>query len=130
MKIFTSKTQKIGEVGEQEAVNHLIKIGFNILERNYTRKCGELDIVAEKGNILHFIEVKSVTVRDMFSRENSYRPEDNMHPWKVKRLQRTLETYLIDKKVEENKEWQFDLVCVYFKGSEIKIEFIEDIVLM
>ena len=89
-----------------------------------------MDIVAEKSNVLHFIEVKSVTVRDMFSRENSYRPEDNMHPWKVKRLQRALETYLIEREVDENMEWQFDLACVYFKENEAKVEFIEDIVLM
>jgi len=130
MKIFTSKTQQTGEIGEQEAVNYLINKGFNIIERNYTRKWGELDIVAEKSNVLHFIEVKSVTVRDMFSRENSYRPEDNMHPWKVKRLQRALETYLIEREVDENMEWQFDLACVYFKENEAKVEFIEDIVLM
>ncbi|MEI6093540.1 MAG: YraN family protein, partial [bacterium] len=72
MKIFTSKTQQTGEIGEQEAVNYLINKGFNIIERNYTRKWGELDIVAKKSNVLHFIEVKSITVRDIFSRENSY----------------------------------------------------------
>ena len=130
MKIFTSKTQQTGEIGEQEVVNYLADKGFNILERNYTRKWGELDIVAKKSNVLHFIEVKSITVRDMFSRENSYRPEDNMHPWKVKRLQRALETYLMDRGVDENTEWQFDLACVYFKENEARVEFIEDIVLM
>ncbi|MEI6480398.1 MAG: YraN family protein [bacterium] len=130
MKIFTSKTQQTGEIGEQEAVNYLINKGFNIIERNYTRKWGELDIVAKKSNVLHFIEVKSITVRDIFSRENSYRPEDNMHLWKVKRLQRALETYLMDREVDENTEWQFDLACVYLKENEVRVEFIEDIVLM
>ena len=129
MKLFTSKTQKIGEQGEQEAARFLINKGFNVIERNYTRKWGELDIVAQKGNVLHFIEVKSITVKDVFSRENTYRPEDNMHTWKIKRLRRALESYIMDREVDENQEWQFDLICVYFSEKGARIELIEDIIL-
>ena len=129
MKLFTSKTQQTGERGEQEAANFLINKGFKIIERNYTKKWGELDMVAQKGNVLHFIEVKSITVRDGFSRENTYRPEDNMHTWKIKRLRRALESYIMDREVDENQEWQFDLICVYFSGKGTRIELIEDIIL-
>ncbi len=151
MKIFTSKKQIIGEKGENEAVNSLKKKGFTIIERNYTRKWGEIDIVAEKGNVLHFIEVKAITVRDMFSHENFYRPEDHMDRWKIERLKRVLQTYLIDKNVPEDKEWQFDLACVYLRlkqtpskvcspehplGQDVlgevellKVEWVEDIIL-
>ena len=129
MKIFTSKTQQTGEQGEQKAFDYLVKRGFKVIERNYTRKWGELDIVAKKGSVLHFIEVKSLTLRDKISRENSYRPEDNMHFAKIKRLKRALETYLIDREVPEDTEWQFDLICVYFNGNKAEVECIEDIVL-
>ena len=60
-KIFTSKTQKTGEIGENIAVKFLVKHNFTILERNYTKKWGELDIVAEKQGKIYFIEVKSVS---------------------------------------------------------------------
>jgi len=115
MKIFTSKSQKTGEIGEEEAVKSLMKQGFKIIERNYTRKWGEIDVVARKGDILHFIEVKSITVRDMFSRENFYRPEDHMDAWKLKRLRRALQTYITDKNIHEDQKWQFDLACVYLR---------------
>ena len=129
MKLFTSKTQQIGERGEQEATNFLVNKGFKVIERNYTRKWGELDIVAKKGNVLHFIEVKSITVKDGFSRENTYRPEDNMHVWKIKRLRRALESYIMDREVSENQVWQFDLICVYFSEKGTRVDFIEDIIL-
>ena len=60
-KVFTSETQKTGEIGENIAVKFLVKQGFSILNRNYTKKWGELDIVAEKAGKIHFIEVKSVS---------------------------------------------------------------------
>ena len=60
-KIFTSKTQKTGEIGENIAVRFLVKHGFSILDRNYTKKWGEIDIVAERNKKIYFIEVKSVS---------------------------------------------------------------------
>ena len=130
MKIFTSKNQKTGEIGEDAVVKTLINKGFKIIERNYTRKWGEIDVVARKGNILHFIEVKSITVRDMFSREIFYRPEDHMDAWKLMRLRRALQTYITDRNIREDQEWQFDLACVYLVGDEVKkVEWVLDIIL-
>ena len=61
MKIFTSKSQKIGEIGEDIAEKFLMKSGFTIVERNYTRKWGEIDIIAKKRGVVCFFEVKSVS---------------------------------------------------------------------
>ena len=123
-KIFTSGTQKIGEIGENEAVKFLIKDGFKISDRNYTKKWGEIDIIAEKEGKLYFIEVKSV------SHINNYNPEENMHPWKMKRMARTIQTYLLSKNLDE-QEWQVDLLVVYLnlenKTSEIRV--VKDIIL-
>ena len=134
-KVFTSKSQKTGEIGENIAVKFLMKHGYSILDRNYTKKWGELDIVAEKDNKLYFIEVKSV-IRDRevfkyLDHTEGYRAEDNMHPWKLKRLSRIIQTYLISKKIPEDREWQFDLLVVYLdmnsKKAKVKVE--SDIVL-
>ncbi|MEK7113734.1 MAG: YraN family protein [Patescibacteria group bacterium] len=126
-KIFTSEKQKIGEMGENIAERFLVKHGFSILDRNYTKKWGELDIVAKKDNKIHFIEVKSVT----HETDTSYRAEDNMHPWKMKRLSRTIQTYLLDKDIEEDIEWQVDLVLVYMdmRNKKAKIKVVSDIIL-
>jgi putative endonuclease len=47
-----------GRIGEQAAVEHLIRAGLRILERNYTCRAGEVDIVAADGDVLVFVEVK------------------------------------------------------------------------
>jgi Holliday junction resolvase-like predicted endonuclease len=140
-KIFTSETQKIGEVGENIAVKFLVKHGFSILDRNYTKKWGEIDIIAEKDNKLHFVEVKSVSRETLNTfipksyndsdERYQHRPEDNMHPWKMKRLSRTIQTYLLSKKVDEEKEWQVDLLVVYIcqKEKKAKVKVVSDIIL-
>ena len=48
MKNFTSDSQKIGQLGEDIACKFLMKHEFSILERNYTKKWGEIDIIAIK----------------------------------------------------------------------------------
>ena len=134
-KVFTSEAQKIGEIGENIAVKFLVKHNFSILERNYTKKWGEIDIIAEKEDKIYFIEVKSVSRSnlDSVSQEtlDQYKPEDNMHPWKLKRMARTIQTYLLSKKIPENKEWQVDLLVVYIdlKNKKAKIKVVKDIIL-
>ncbi|MEK7539202.1 MAG: YraN family protein [Patescibacteria group bacterium] len=134
-KVFTSETQKIGEIGENVAVKFLMKHSFSILERNYTKKWGEIDIVAQKDNKIYFIEVKSVareTLSGVAIEEtlDQYKPEDNMHPWKLKRLARIIQTYLLSKKLDE-REWQVDLLVVFLnlKDKNAKIKVVKDIIL-
>ena len=122
-KVFTSETQKIGEIGENIACKFLVKQGFSIIERNYTKKWGEIDIIAEKTNKIYFIEVKSVT-------HETYQPEDNMHPWKLKRMARTIQTYILSNNMDE-KEWQVDLLVVILnlKEKNAKVKVVSDIIL-
>ena len=134
-KIFTSETQKTGELGENLAVKFLLKQDFSILDRNYTKKWGEIDLIAEKANKIYFIEVKSVSretlkevTRDTL---DQYHPEDNMHPWKLKRLSRTIQTYLLSNKISDEKEWQVDLLVVFLsrKDKKARIKIVSDIIL-
>ncbi len=134
-KVFTSETQKTGEVGENIAVKFLMKQGFDVIERNYTKKWGEIDIITQKDNKIHFIEVKSVSNKSGSSKKevagDNYRAEDNMHPWKLKRLSRTIQTYLLSHREYEEKDWQVDLIVVYLdlenKKARVKLE--SDIIL-
>ncbi|HBA45607.1 hypothetical protein A2W67_00805 [Candidatus Nomurabacteria bacterium RIFCSPLOWO2_02_40_28] len=133
-KVFTSETQKTGEIGENIAVKFLVKQSFSILERNYTKKWGEIDIIAKKDKKLYFVEVKSVSRPDLenVTREtlDQYHPEDNMHPWKLKRLSRTIQTYLLSKNLDDI-EWQVDLLVVFLdlKGKKARIKVVSDIIL-
>ena len=132
MKNFTSNSQKIGELGEDIACKFLMKQGFSVLERNYTKKWGEIDIIAKKDDKRYFIEVKSKSVSslDFVSYETTGRPEENMHPWKMKRLRRVVETYLISKRLGAI-DWQFDLLIVYLDLEERKarVKKVENVIL-
>jgi putative endonuclease len=135
-KVFTSEKQKIGEIGENVAAKFLVKHGFSVIDKNYTRKWGEIDLVAEKDGKLYFVEVKSVSRETLpeVSGETSndaYRPEDNMHPWKLKRFSRTIQTYLLSEKVPDDTLWQVDLLVVYLdmKNKKARVKVVPDIIL-
>ena len=122
--------KEIGHLGENLAERFLVKRGFEILERNYWKKWGEIDIIAQKNNVVRFVEVKTVSRKNV-ERESAhtYRPEDNLHPKKFERMARAIETYLIEKRIEG--EWQIDAITVRLDiiQKQAKIDFIENIIL-
>lgn len=123
-----SEKRQFGDLGEDIACKYLAKQGYVVKERNYWKPWGELDIVAEKAGRLSFIEVKSVTREP--GREAGIRPEENMHPKKIERLYRTIQTYLMEKRIPDEKPWQLDLACVFIDipGRKAGVELLENIV--
>ena len=135
---------KIGKFGEDVACLFLKKHGYKIVERNYLRKWGELDIVAKKARKLCFVEVKTVScemsagsvgatkggVTHGTLAEAGYRPEDNMHASKVKKFTRIIQTYLQEKGIEKT-EWTAALVAIRVDTAKkvAKVRFIENLVL-
>jgi len=129
-----TEKQRIGQIGEDIACTFLVKKGFTIIDRNYRKKWGEIDIIAEKGRELHFIEVKTVThennKRVTRGTDDQYRAEDNVHPWKLQRLSRAIQSYLAEKGREEG-EWVFSVIVIRLdeKQKTAKVRHIRDIVL-
>ncbi len=131
------KKQIIGRRGEDIAADHLGRQGFQIIDRNYRKPWGELDLIVQKGNDLRFVEVKTVTRETITppspllgqEGEEDYEPEDNIHPWKRKRLRRIIETYILAKDLDDEIDWQVDAISVYLNptGDLLKIEWLEDI---
>ncbi len=104
MKRFTSSRQKLGLLAENLSCEYLVKRGFQIIERNYTKRCGEIDIVARRSGVTYFIEVKCV------SREiTTPRPEDQMSLSKQSKFARTIDIYLSEHVIEI---WEIGLVCL------------------
>ncbi len=114
------KNIKIGKIGEELAVLFLMKRGFEILDRHYLKKWGELDIIAKKGGVIRFIEVKCVsweTGNTIVSRETEegdpLRPEENVTREKLSRLSRAIETYLAEKRISRETRYQVDVVAIH-----------------
>lgn len=105
----------IGKLGEQVTVNQFISDGFSIIDRNYSKKWGEIDIIAEKDNKIHFIEVKTVSYETKRKFDDSvthetWQPEDNVHVNKLKKFTKTIESWILENNCE--KEWFIDVVAV------------------
>ena len=123
------KKRRIGRLGEDLACRYLEDRGFRVFTRNYLRKWGEIDIVAVKGAMTYFVEVKSVSCENIALIDpDGFRPEDNMHRAKIKRLSRVIQTYISENKVGD---WQFDVITVHIHevGKLAKVERLENVVL-
>lgn len=116
-------TKSIGQMGEDEAVRFLEDNGFSVIDRNYRKKWGEIDIIAEKSGILHFVEVKAITSK------GDYLPEDNVRLWKKERLSRVIRTYLLDKKIPDEQEFEIDIISIVLDptGKNHRIKMIENV---
>lgn len=123
-----------GDIGEGIACRFLMKHNFRILERNYLKKWGEIDVIAKKNGILRFVEVKTVSRENIasVSRETleKDRPEENIHTQKIKRLHRTIESYLEEKDVSHETLWQIDTLAVFLDmgNKQARIRFLENVV--
>jgi Holliday junction resolvase-like predicted endonuclease len=130
-------SKKIGVLGESLACSFLRSKGHKIIARNYCKPWGEIDIITKKGAVYHFVEVKSVSREIITGKENSvsritmsgeYTPEQNLHPWKLKRIERAIASYLADI-VGDNHEWQIDAVTCLIdtKSRKSKITLFENV---
>jgi len=106
---------KIGAYGEQIAVRYLKKKGFTVLEVNYLKKWGEIDIVARETNKICFVEVKTVSYETKAKLEaavshGTWRPEENVTGFKVQKLNRVIESWLLENDCD--LDWQIDVIAV------------------
>lgn len=120
---MTTEKQKIGKLGEDIAVKYLEKHGYKILDRNYRKPWGEIDIVAQQKQELVLIEVKTQ------NQEFEWRPEENITRHKKRQLSRIVATYLKANKIPENQNWRIDVLAIKldFKTKNASVEHIQNI---
>lgn len=113
--------KQVGDRGENHAVNWLLAHGFTVLHRNWRYSHYELDIVASKEGILHFVEVKT-------RRNERYgRPEAGIGVTKINYLLRAGEAYQFA--FPGWKRVQYDVLSIQVFGDKADCFFIEDIYL-
>jgi putative endonuclease len=101
------------KLGEDKACECLEKHGFKILERNYRKTYGEIDVIAVEKDILCFIEVKTRT-SNLFGS-----PLEAITPWKLRSLIKTAQYY---KMTHHNlpESLRIDAISVILNGQEIE----------
>jgi putative endonuclease len=115
------KRKETGTIGENIAADYLSKHGYNIHERNYCTREGEIDIIAEKEGTLVFFEVRAKTGRAFGSAEESITER------KKKRLVALAEAYLSDSG-EQPDSCRIDLIAINLgaNGELIRLNIIEN----
>lgn len=118
--------RQFGDIGERIAEKYLIGKGYTILERNFLRRWGEIDLVTQKDNTIVFFEIKT---RD--KGHVSYFPaEASVNRTKRHKLFKVCSTYLQEKKYTINQEWQVDVLTIAIDKitKRAKINHIENVV--
>jgi len=100
--------REVGKRGEEIAEEYLVKKGYKILEKNYSTKFGEIDLIATKDSVLVFIEVKLKQTEDFGT------PEEMIGTLKLAQVQRMAEFYLMDNPDVAKKydSYRIDAVCI------------------
>jgi putative endonuclease len=110
---MTSK-KTVGQRGEEIACKALKKRGYRILDKNFSCRQGELDIVAEDNDVVCFIEVKARSYEDYGL------PEEAVTHWKKRKLLNTAFVYIEKKKIKD-RDMRFDIISVDLKTREARI---------
>ena len=95
---------ELGKLGEEMAVEFLRKEGYEILETNWTFQKAEIDIIAQKENILAVVEVKTRSSLDFGL------PQDFVKPKKIQLLVKAVNEFVVSKNLDV--EVRFDIIAI------------------
>jgi putative endonuclease len=109
----------VGKAGEEVAIQYLCQRGYQILERNYRCRFGEIDLIARDGGTLAFIEVKTRRSKRFGPAAAAVTSEKQRHLIKAAQL------YLIQKR-QAYALCRFDVVTIELDAQTSRIELIKD----
>lgn len=125
---MTHKSE-VGKLGEDLACEYLVKQNYKIIDRNFRKPWGEIDIIAKsKDKTLVFVEVKTIAALPN-CRIPDILPEDNLTSAKLKKLQRTASLYTghYSGLIDEKRGWQIDLIAITLIDQTPQIKHFENI---
>jgi len=107
--------RQIGNLGEKIALDYLKKQGYQILDKNYQKPWGEIDLIAQhpKSHLV-FVEIKTrKTQRSLGTKKyKGLFPEENVSLAKQQKVIRTIRTYLLEKNYPPETSWQIDVIAI------------------
>lgn len=102
---MTIQRQQLGFLGENLAVSELTRRGYAILDRRYRTRHGEIDIVADDGGTIVFVEVKARATGEFGSAAEA------VTPYKQRRLASMAVDYLARRRLSD-RPCRFDVVAI------------------
>lgn len=109
---------ELGKLGEEMAVDYLQKNNYRILQTNYVFQKAEIDVIAQKGDTLAVVEVKTRSTVEFGL------PQDFVKPKKIQLLVKAIDEYIIRNDLDV--ETRFDIISIYKNGKAYEIEHLED----
>ena len=109
---------ELGKLGEKLAVDFLQQNGYEILETNWVFQKAEIDIIAQKDNILAVVEVKTRSSIEFGL------PQDFVKPKKIQLLVKAVNEYVIANDLDV--EVRFDIIAIHKDAKDFSIEHIEE----
>lgn len=104
--------KSLGQIGEDVATEYLRKNGYKIIERNYKKPWGEIDVIAKKDNTIFFFEVKTL---QCFQGKPSFLPEENVTKKKKANIKKTAQIYTKEKNIF--LDYQIDVIGIEFNSK-------------
>ncbi len=133
MNYLKNTTKQTGDQGEHVARQYLKTLKYTILDTNFSKKWGEIDIIAKKDDIVHFIEVKTVSYETktklLWAISNDYwRPEEQVTNRKLHQIHKVINTWTVDNKYTGN--FVIDVIALRIVPHETyaTVNFIENII--
>jgi putative endonuclease len=114
-----TNTRETGSSGEERAVEFLRRKGLSIIRRNYRTPHGEIDIVAEDGSVIVFVEVK-------LRRSLSYGSPESAVDARKRRQMKAIARAFISHYQLFGKDCRFDIVAIHENGNSVRLKHIEN----
>ena len=111
------KAKPLGRKGEDLAASYLRNLGWEIVERNYRTRLGEIDLICRDRDSIVFVEVKTRTETDFA------RPDQSVTQRKQAKLRRLVEDYLVRHR-QESADVRFDVLGVTLSGRRPEFDHI------
>ncbi len=119
MDISSLTHKEVGSLGEKVAAEYLNRHGMKVIDKNVAKKTGEIDLIVQEGETLHFVEVKTIVTDEFPQKEDGgdeYDPTVNLHEAKIRKVARTGEWYVMEKGWEG--DWQVDGCLVWLRRRD------------
>jgi putative endonuclease len=109
---------ELGKKGEELAVAYLIEQGYKINTRNYRYDKAEVDIIAQKDDLLAIVEVKTRSTDDFGN------PQDFVKSKQIKNLVKAVDAYISAEALD--LEVRFDIIAIVKNKDRLRIEHLKD----